>query len=157
MFGARWSSLPDPSRYIYTIGGMDRMKPAIATMFRRALVLKCPWCGNRRTFIRRWLGHHERCRTCGIRWHREHGFELGPVALNVVSTFLVLGVGMVVAFVATAPDFPVGPLTLGVVGGALLVPMLLYPFTYTLWLAFDLAVHPPDEPELVEAEASLGR
>lgn len=64
---------------------------------------------------------------------------------------------MVVAFVATAPDFPVGPLTLGVVGGALLVPMLLYPFTYTLWLAFDLAVHPPDEPELVEAEASLGR
>ncbi|HAP74828.1 MAG TPA: hypothetical protein DCR14_01955 [Acidimicrobiaceae bacterium] len=130
--------------------------PSTATMFRRAVVLKCPHCGGRKTFIKHWLARHDRCRTCGIRWHREHGFELGPTALNVVMTFFTLGVGMVVAFVATAPDFKVVPLTLGVVGGAVLVPLILYPFTYTLWLAFDLATHKPDAHELAEAAASLG-
>ena len=79
-------------------------------MFGRAVLLKCPLCGSRRTFIRRWLGRHERCRTCGIEWHREQGFELGPIALNSVFTF-----------------------------------------TNTLWLAFDLLSHKPDDAELAEA------
>ena len=101
--------------------------------------------------MRRWLGHHERCRSCGIRWHREHGFELGPIALNVVFTFFVLGVSMIVAFIATAPDFPVLKLTIGLVSAAVLVPLFAYPFTFMLWQAFDLATHKPDEKELREA------
>lgn len=124
-------------------------------MFRRAAQLKCPRCGSRRTFIKHWLGRYERCRTCGIRWHREHGFELGPISLNVVFTFFILAVSMIVAFVATAPDFPVLALTLGMVGAAIVVPLVLYPFTYTLWLAFDLASHRPDERELADAAASV--
>lgn len=125
-------------------------------MFRRAAVLKCPLCGGRKSTMRRWLGHHERCRTCGIRWHREHGFELGPVALNVVVTFFVLGVGMIVGFVATAPDFPVLALTLAMVGGAIVIPVIAYPFTFMLWQAFDLAVHKPDSRELDAAQAAVG-
>lgn len=125
-------------------------------MFRRALVLRCPQCGARRTFIRRWLGRHERCRTCGIRWHREHGFELGPVALNVVVTFFSLGVSMAVGFIATAPDFPVGTLTAVVIATAVMVPLLVQPFTYTVWLAFDLASRRPDDAELAAAAAALG-
>lgn len=124
-------------------------------MFRRALVLRCPQCGSRRTFIRRWLGRHERCRACGIRWHREHGFELGPVALNVVITFGTLGVAMTAAFIATAPDFPVGPLTAMAVGVAIVMPMVVQPFTYMLWLAFDLASRRPDAAELAAAEAAV--
>lgn len=118
-------------------------------------MLKCPRCGSRRTFIRRWLGRHERCRTCGIRWHREHGFELGPIALSVVITFFTLGVSMVIAFVATAPDIPIVPVTAAIVGVAIVVPIIVQPFTYLLWLAFDLATHRPDERELAEAEASV--
>ena len=124
-------------------------------MFRRSLVLRCPQCGSRRTFIRRWLGRHDRCRTCGIRWHREHGFELGPVALNVVVTFGTLGVAMTAAFIATAPDFPVGPLTAMAVGVAILMPMVVQPFTYTVWLAFDLASRRPDEAELAAAAEAV--
>lgn len=119
-------------------------------------MLCCPHCGARRTFIRRWLGHHPRCRTCGIRWHREHGFELGPVALNVVFTFFLLGVSMVVAFVATAPDYPALALTAGFIAAAILIPLVLYPWTYTLWLAFDLATHKPDAKELDEAANAVG-
>ena len=141
------------------MGGMNTTPsasslPSTGRMFRRALVLRCPHCGSRRSFVKRWLGRHERCRTCGIRWHREHGFELGPVALNVVGTFFTLGVTMAVSFVLTAPDIPVGPLTGALIGTAVVVPLFLQPFTYMLWLAFDLAARRPDEAELADAASA---
>ena len=98
---------------------------------------------------------YDRCRTCGIKWHREHGFELGPIGLNVVVTFGALAVGMVVAFIATAPDFPVTALTVGFVIGAIVIPVLVFPFTNTLWLAVDLLAHQPDEKELVDAGIAI--
>jgi uncharacterized protein (DUF983 family) len=140
----------------YTMGGMSRPMPSTATMFRRAALLTCPRCGSRKTFIKHWLGRHERCRSCGIKWHREHGFELGPIALNVVFTFGSLAILMVTAFVVTAPNYNVLHLTLLVVGAAVLLPLIYHPFTYTLWLAFDLAAHQPDERELADADAAVG-
>ena len=141
------------------MGGMSApsttVRPSTGRMFRRAFVLRCPHCGSSRTFVRRWLGRHERCRTCGIRWHREHGFELGPIALNVVVTFFTLGVAMAASFVATAPDFPVGPITAAIIGTAIVVPIIAQPFTYMVWLAFDLASRRPDEAELADAAAAV--
>lgn len=134
---------------------MNPASPSVWKMFRRALVLRCPHCGSRKTFIRRWLLRYERCRTCGIQWHREHGFELGPIALNVSFTFGALALGMVVAFIATAPDFPVLALTIGCVIGAIVIPVLAFPFTNTLWMAVDLLTHKPDERELAEAAAAV--
>ncbi|MEQ1874717.1 MAG: hypothetical protein ABL953_13450 [Ilumatobacteraceae bacterium] len=130
---------------------MTSSLPSVFTMFRRAAVLKCPLCGSRRTFIRCWLGRLERCRTCGIRWNREQGFELGSVGLNFLFTFIVIAVGMIAAFIATAPDFPVVALTLGFMGGAIVLPLLFFPFTNTLWLAVDLLSHKPDAAELADA------
>jgi uncharacterized protein (DUF983 family) len=124
-------------------------------MLRRALVLRCPWCGSLRTFIRRWLGKHERCRTCGIRWRREEGFELGAVTVNTVLTFIVLTAAMTVGFVATSPDIPVAPMVLALVGVAVLMPIVIYPFTFTIWLAFDLAVRRPEPRELAAAAAAV--
>lgn len=129
--------------------------PSTATMFRRAALRTCPRCGGRKSFIKYWLGRHERCRSCGIRWHREHGFELGPIALNVVFTFFSLAVIMIVAFVTTGPDYNVAGLMALVIGAAIVLPLIFHPFTYTLWLAFDLAVHPPDQRELAEADAAV--
>jgi uncharacterized protein (DUF983 family) len=134
---------------------MNTPLPSPGKMFRRAIVLKCPHCGSRRTFIRRWMLRYDRCRTCGIRWHREHGFELGPIALNFVFTGGALAIAVIVAFVATAPDFPVTALTLGMVAGAVLLPVLFFPFTNTVWMAFDLYSHKPDERELAEAAAAV--
>lgn len=137
------------------MGGMNTSMPKPITMFRRAATLHCPLCGSRKTTVRRWLGHYERCRSCGIRWHREHGFELGPIALNVVVTFFLLGISMLVAFVATAPDFPVVPLMITFVAAAIVIPLVAYPFTFMLWQAFDLLNQPPDEAELAEAAAFI--
>ncbi|MEY2581305.1 MAG: hypothetical protein QOE09_1154 [Ilumatobacteraceae bacterium] len=134
---------------------MASKDPSFGLMLRRALLLRCPWCGSRRTFIRRWLGKYERCRTCGIRWRREEGFELGAVTLNTVLTFLVLTIGMAVGFIITYPDIPVVPMVLSLVGIAVLMPIIIYPFTFTIWLAIDLAVHPLDDAELAEAAAAV--
>lgn len=143
----------------YTIGGMSTTPsaalPSVGKMFRRAITRRCPHCGARKTFIRRWLWRFDRCRTCGIRWHREHGFELGPIALNVVITFFTLGVSMAVAFVATAPDIPVVGLMIGFISAAVLVPMIAHPFTFVLWLAFDLAVRKPEAEELADAARAV--
>ena len=130
--------------------------PSFRRMLSRAIVLHCPWCGSRRTFIRRWLGKHDRCRACGIRWRREEGFELGAVTVNTVLTFIVLTAGMTVGFVLTSPDIPIAPMILSLLGVAVLMPIVIYPFTFTIWLAIDLAVHRPEPAELAEAAAAVG-
>jgi uncharacterized protein (DUF983 family) len=134
---------------------MDRPLPSTATMFRRAAMRACPHCGSSKSFIKHWLGRSPRCRTCGIQWHREHGFELGPIAVNVVFTFFSMSVIMIVAFVTTGPDYNVPALMALVIGAAILLPLVFYPFTYTLWLAFDLATHQPTERELADAAAAV--
>lgn len=134
---------------------MPARDPSLGRMMRRAVTLRCPWCGAHRTFIRRWLGKHDRCRTCGIRWRREEGFELGAVTVNTVLTFIVLTAGMTVGFVLTSPDIPVAPMVLSLIGVAVLMPIVIYPFTFTIWLAFDLAVRRPEAAELAEAAAAV--
>lgn len=116
-------------------------------MLGRSVRLRCPRCGARRNFLNGWFRRHERCRTCGIRWCREEGFELGALALNTFLTFGALGLAMSVGFVATSPDIPVLPFVLGLAVIAVLLPILLYPFTYVAWLAVDLQVHPVDAAE----------
>lgn len=134
---------------------MTTTLPGLPRMFGRALTLRCPRCGSRRTFVRRWFGKHDRCRTCGIRWRREEGSELGALTMNTILTFGALAVGMAIAFVATSPDIPVVPVVLVLGAIAIVMPIVIYPFTYTVWLAFDLRVHPPDPAELADAAAAV--
>lgn len=123
-------------------------------MMLRAITLRCPWCASRRTFIRGWFHRHDRCRTCGLKWRREEGFELGAVIMNTFVTFGALTIAMTVGFILTAPDIPVMPFVLALMVVALVVPIVIYPFTYVMWFAFELAVHPPDAAELADASAA---
>jgi uncharacterized protein (DUF983 family) len=129
-------------------------RPSFTRKMGRALTLRCPWCGSFRTFLRGWFRRYPRCRTCGIAWHREEGFELGAVTMNTIVTFGALTVFMVVGFVMTVPDVPVFEFVVGLMAVGILMPILIYPFTYTMWLALDLTVHPPDAKELAAAEAA---
>ena len=136
---------------------MPSKDPSFGRMLRRAVMLRCPWCGSRRTFVRRWFGKYDRCRTCGIRWRREEGFELGAVTINIVLTFMVLTAAMTIGFIRTSPDIPVLPMVMSLVGVAILMPIVIYPFTFTIWLALDLAVHRPDAAELTEASVAASQ
>lgn len=65
------------------------------------------------------------------------------------SLLSVMGAGVVLTY----PDIPIWPMLIATVGAALLVGIGGYPTSYTVWLAVDLTMNPPDETELAEAAA----
>ena len=116
----------------------------------RALLRRCPWCAGKKAWFRSWFRRYDRCRTCGLRWNRgQDGFELGAMTVAVVitggSVMLFLSISIAVSY----PDFEVVPMALIGAVIALVMPVLTYPFTQTLWSAFDLRVHPPTRDEFL--------
>lgn len=126
-----------------------RTRPALATMVRRGLLRRCPWCGDRRAYFTGWFAKQGACRNCGTPWRRgDVGFELGAATVNTIITFGVIIVGAAVAMIATSPDIPTVRIVVGLVIAAVVVPVLIYPVTYTLWQALDLVMRPPEPGEL---------
>jgi uncharacterized protein (DUF983 family) len=124
-------------------------RPAFGTMVRRGLLRKCPWCGDRRAYFTGWFTKQRACRNCGTPWRRgDVGFELGAATVNTIITFGVIIVAGGVAMISTAPDIPTVRIVTGLVIAAVVVPVLIYPVTYTLWQAFDLAMRPPEPGDL---------
>lgn len=112
---------------------------------------RCPWCGDRRAYFTRWFVKRDACRGCGLAWRRaDVGFELGALTINTMVTFGLIVVGVTAGVIATSPDFAVRQIVIALVVGAVVVPVLFYPVSYTLWQAIDLAMRPP-EPDDFEA------
>ena len=120
-------------------------------MVLRALTLRCPWCSGRGAWIKGWFGKVDRCRTCGLQWDRRLvGFELGATSINVILTLGSILTSIVVGFMLTMPDVAVVPMLLIALSLGILMPLLVYPFTQTLWLAVDLLMRAPDDDELAD-------
>ena len=73
--------------------------------------------------------------------------------MNIMLTGGSLLSVMCAGVVLTYPDIPIWPMLIATVGVALLVGIGGYPTSYTVWLAVDLTMNPPDETELAEAAA----
>jgi uncharacterized protein (DUF983 family) len=122
-------------------------------MMGRALVRRCPWCGGRKAWFKGWFRKDERCHTCGLRWRRgQDGFETGAMTINTIATFGLLTVVLIVVTVATYPELPIVPFVISMLVAAVVVPVVLYPFSYTGWSAVDLAMHRPEPAELAEMQ-----
>ena len=85
------------------------------------------------------------------------GFELGAASIAAIITLgpLVLGLGVMMAI--TWPEVAVGPMFVVLGAGALILPIVLYPVSYTVWQAVDIAMRPVtiDDFDLLEpSEAS---
>ncbi len=120
-------------------------RPSLALMLWRGARRRCAYCGGRGAFFTGWFTKQERCRTCGIEWHRGYeGFELGAMAINAIVSLGLLVVGMVVGILVTWPDIAVLPLLLILGAAAIIIPLAVYPVTYTVWQAVDLAMRPPE-------------
>jgi uncharacterized protein (DUF983 family) len=123
-------------------------RPALGTMVRRGLLRKCPWCGDRHAYFTRWFSKQRACRNCGTPWRRgDVGFELGAATINTIITFGVIIVAGAVAVTATSRAIPPVTAVVCLVIAAVAIPVLIYPVTYTLWQAFDLAMRPPEPGE----------
>lgn len=90
-------------------------------------------------------------------WRRSDvGFELGAATVNTVITFGAVVVGLAVSLIVTAPDFAVVEIIVGLVVGAMALPVVVYPISYTLWQALDLAMRPPGPGEFAAPARGTG-
>lgn len=95
------------------------------------------------------------CPTCGMRFERDPGYWLGAMIVNTavtIGTFLVVLVG---AVALTWPDVPWTPLVVGTMALNVALPVLFYPFSKTIFVAFDLSVRPLSDQEAGEADGRV--
>lgn len=120
----------------------------------RALALRCPHCGSGGLFAS-WFRMKARCPGCGLPLQRgeDEDHFLGGMMFNIVLAELVFAAGMVFWLVATWPDPPWDLVqTVGVVFMAI-APVVFYPLSRTVWLAFDLMFRPATSAELGHEQA----
>jgi uncharacterized protein (DUF983 family) len=124
----------------------------------RALLLRCPLCSNR-AILAHWLRMKPVCPGCGLKTDRgEPDYFIGGYTLNFVTAELV---AVSVLGLTVLARWPVVPWRGLMWGGALLMvlmPLLFYPFSRTLWLAIDLTFRPAEEKDFTarpEAPSTL--
>lgn len=117
----------------------------------RAVLLRCPFCGGG-PLRQGWLKLRPRCPRCGLHTERgQHDFYLGAMMFNLVSAEGIMIALLVGVMVATWPDVPWTGLYVGGLILMVVAPFVLFPFSRTIWMAFDLMLHPPTREELAVA------
>jgi hypothetical protein len=92
----------------------------------------------------------ERCPGCGYLFEREEGFFLGAYVINLAfaqGLVILLAIVPLIVRLAGDPDASVWPFVAGGLVGAVVAPVVLYPWSKTIWTAFDLMLRPPSAKE----------
>jgi hypothetical protein len=97
----------------------------------------------------------DHCPNCGHRFEREPGYWVGAVIFNTALVIAAIFATMAIFLAATWPDVPWTALTLVTVAVSVIVPSIGYPYARTLWMAYDLYVHPLEESELDAGRARV--
>ncbi len=79
------------------------------------------------------------CPRCGLQFEREPGYWTGAIVINTILIGGLFTVVLVVTMILTVPDIPWVALLMVVVPLMTIGPLIVYPFSKTLWLAVDLA------------------
>lgn len=115
-------------------------------MLARGFRKHCPRCGGGDLFTG-WLKMRPACPTCGRRFEgtgSDEGFFLGAFVVNFAVTEGLVGVLLLVSFVLTLPDPPLLLLCAIAVPLMVVAPIAFYPFSKTIWAAFDLMIRPQE-------------
>ena len=113
-----------------------------AALFARALTLRCPNCGGR-GILGSWFKLAPACPRCRLRPERgESDYFLGGMVFNIALAEGVFAIGLIVTLVVTWPRVPWSLLQYGAPAAMVLAPIILYPFSRLVWLAFDLMLRP---------------
>ncbi|MCB0971380.1 MAG: DUF983 domain-containing protein, partial [Acidimicrobiales bacterium] len=100
-----------------------------------------------------WFRQKERCPECGYLFEREPGFFVGAYLINFAIAEGLLFVLLMGYIVWRDADAGAGVLVPALVGVALGIggPILFYPYSRTIWSAFDLLMTPLEVSEIVDA------
>ena len=85
----------------------------------------------------------------------QEGFELGAATVNATLVLGALIIGAAVSIVFTYPDVAAVPLIIVLGAVAIVLPVLLYPITFTIWFAVELMMEPPSPQELEKARVRV--
>lgn len=128
------------------------MKKALI-LFSRALRLRCPACGGGPLFTG-WFKVRARCPGCGLALDREEGHFVGAMAFNLIASELLWLSGLVAVLALTWPNPPWTAVMIGSIVAMILFPIMFYPFSRTLWYAFDLLFQPVQRNEFPRDEST---
>ena len=109
------------------------------TAASRAVQLRCPRCGEGDLF-RNWFIMYPTCSHCGLRYERAPGYFLGSAYVNygiIALTLTVMYVGLHFG-AEISNEWLAGPL----VGYCTLVPLFLFRYARSWWLAMDCYFDP---------------
>lgn len=119
------------------------------TCFSRAVRLRCPHCGGGPIFVT-WSHLVPNCPVCGLGLERgEQGYWLGAYFFNLMAVETVFSVWFVGFLVVTWPSPPWDLFQISTIVLMVLVPVGFFPYSKTLFLAFDLLVRPPAEEDFI--------
>jgi uncharacterized protein (DUF983 family) len=115
-------------------------------LLRRGLRQRCPVCGRGKIFSGIFKTY-ERCPVCGFAFEREPGYYTGAMAVNLVVSELLIAI--IAVPLAASQAVPVT--TLIVLGCTMpvLLPLLFYRPTKSLWMSFDHFIHPANNKDEV--------
>jgi uncharacterized protein (DUF983 family) len=111
-------------------------------MLARGATKRCPRCGAANLF-RHWFTMADHCPGCGLKFEREQGYWTGAIAINTIIVGAAFVLVLVVAMILTLPDLPWVALLMVVIPLMTIGPLIVYPFSKTLWLAIDLGFLQP--------------
>ena len=113
----------------------------------RALRLRCPHCGGGPIFVS-WSHLVPNCPVCGLGLERgEQGYWLGAYFFNLLAVETVFSIWVPGFLWLTWPDPPWELFRITTILLMLVVPVAFFPYSKTLFLAFDLKVRPPTEED----------
>jgi uncharacterized protein (DUF983 family) len=126
-------------------------------LFWRALRLRCPNCGGG-PIVEGWLNMRSHCPRCGLPLERgEQGYQVGSYMFAIIAAELIFAAIFLTVLLLTWPTPPWDLLLYGGVALMLVVPFLFFPFSKTLFLAFDLIFRPVRPDELAREQGRPAR
>ena len=114
-------------------------------LLKRALLLRCPYCGQGH-IIRYPFWIEDCCPRCGYRFAPESGYFVGGYALNLVAVE-VIGLVVIVIILLRSNLSLLEQEAIGI-SAAVLLPIIFFPWSRTLWMALDLTLQGDSHLEL---------
>jgi uncharacterized protein (DUF983 family) len=96
-----------------------------------------------------WLKPRARCPSCGLALERgDQGYQVGSYMFNIIASELIFVAVFLAVVYLMWPSPPWTALQIGGVILMLIAPFVFFPFSKTLFLAFDLMFRPAGKHEL---------
>jgi hypothetical protein len=115
--------------------GQGRVSISVAAA--RCVRLRCPVCGDA-SIVRTPFHIRHHCPACAALFQREEGFFVGALAINVVTTEVVL-LACYFIYLLLA-DEPGRLLIPALIGASFLFPAVFYHHSWSIWLTLDHVV-----------------